>query len=35
MHYIRTATAADVLDTLKEYRDGLLPPPNCIKPHGR
>ncbi|MEW9296730.1 hypothetical protein [Enterobacter cloacae] len=27
MHYIRTATAADVLDTLKGYRDELLTPP--------
>lgn len=27
MNYIRTATPADVLDTLKGYRDGLLTPP--------
>lgn len=34
MNYIRTATPADVLDTLKGYRDGLLPP-HCENPHGR
>jgi len=27
MKYTRTTTPADVLDTLKEYRDGLLTPP--------